>query len=243
MANGWIDLDPEALREIVRWHGARLDWWRALPCPCQMGAGTNQSLEDEGGCALGCLDGWSYALQIVPEEIADSLGIITDYNKTVYHPEFGRVPSGEAKWVSMADECELGDHDILVNRDTPELSRTLIVRGAGDFDELPHPCVESVSVVARGFEQWSEGPDFVLERDSSGRFERARLRWSGLNEGGAPLSGQMPPDGEYYSVEYHRLPRLTWLSDGNRPARRNADGAILVQRGSLTILPLTGDNQ
>ena len=237
MADQFLDLDAEALRELIRWQGTRFDWYRAALCPCASVEGTGaESLRDLSGCEFGCLDGFLYRPVAVPEAIADSLGVVTNYNKMTYSPEFGRVPSGTANWTSMANECELSDHDILVHYGGVELAKELVRRGDSDFDELSHPCVASIGEVSRGFVDWQAGTDFELERNPQAQwFERARVQWL---DGGA-----RPETGEFYSVSYLRYPRLIWLSDSNRPARFNHAGARLVQRGTLTILPLAQENQ
>lgn len=236
MADNWIDIDAEVMRELVRWNGTRVGWFKAAICPC---TGV-QNVSDESvrpeGCALGCISGFVYQLQVAPDEIADSLAVISDFNKTVYSPEFGRVPSGEAKWTSMADECELSDHDIIVHYGAPQLAKTLVKRASnGDSDELPHPCVLGVRRVTRGFASWAEGGAFEVVFDESGLFPRASLRWLNL--------ANAPQPGEFYSVDYDHYPRLIWLNDSNRPARQNHAGVRLVQRGALSILSLSRDNR
>ncbi|RYG55478.1 hypothetical protein EON80_30600 [bacterium] len=182
------------------------------------------------------MDGWIYIKQEIPDSIADSLGVVVNYNKSVYSPEFGRVPSGQANWISIVDECELSDHDILVHSTAPELTKQLVKRRSNsDSDELAHPCVESIAEVSRGFATWREGEHFELVIDDSRSFPRANLRWFDV--------AQAPPPNSFYSVEYMRYPRLMWLDEGNRPARRNHAGKRLVQRGTLLILSLSKDNK
>ncbi len=236
MADEVFDVELEALRELVRFQGTRVDWFRAAICPCRGVSGVADESSAGEGCEFVCIGGWIYQKQTVSKDIADSLAVISDYNKTVYRPEFGRVPSGEAKWISMADECELSDHDIIVHRTAPELTKSLVKRRSNfDFDELAHPCVEGVESVSRGFQTWREGEHFEVLFDATGGFERARLRWLDVSDA--------PPAGSFYGVNYTRFPRLIWLDDANRPARRNHAGERLVQRGTLFILSLSSDNR
>lgn len=226
MADPYIDVDAEDLAELIADRGESVDVYRATPCPfCLNQDAANESSRAEG-CPYNCEDGQIYSLLDLPPDV---VVVVYDYNKGVYRPEFGRVPSGEAKWISMANQVTLGNQDRVVLKDREEEARQIVERGE---DTLSHPFVIEILRVEQGMRQFEEGEDFELvvgtEDNAGNPFEPSQIHW--LNSG--------PDVGENYSVTYLRHPRLVYRGDDMRPARRNFEGAKLVQRLTLTILPL-----
>ncbi len=226
MADAWIDIDADDIAELVADRGEFVDVYRATPCPsCLNQDAANESSRVEG-CPYGCEDGQIYALLELPDDV---VVVIYDYNKGVWRPEFGRVPSGEAKWISMAAQVTLGNQDRVVLKDREEEARQTVKRGV---DTLSHPFAFEVLRVEQGLTQFVEGDDFELvpgTQDNAGNpFTPSSINW--LTDG--------PDVDENYSVSYLRRPRLIYRGDDMRPARRNFTGDQLVQRLTLTILPL-----
>ncbi|RYX84226.1 hypothetical protein EON83_11055 [bacterium] len=223
--NDFIDIDAEDTRELVQDRGEPFAWDKAHPCPCSQSKDAEDESTDAESCEFGCENGFLFERQTLRAGI---VAIVTNYNKTVYHPDFGRVPSGTADWIGMADEVRLGDRDriTLTSDARAESVRELVKRSvSGDYDSLAHPAVLRVLEVRRGTTAYTRGTHFTLESNA----QDSRLKW---------LTPTRPPVGEFYSIEYEKCPRLQVLMDSLRPARGNMAGLKLVQRLKLTILPL-----
>lgn len=233
MARDYIDIDAEEVRELVRDRGERVLLYKALPCSCSQTQDVSEESSESESCPYGCASGNIFTQKVFAEEIADSVGIVTEYNKTVYSPDLGRTPSGTAKWIGMADEVVLGDQDRLTLLDREEIVREVIRHGDSDLDDvLAHPEITQIIELRQGFTTFVEGVDFELapaEFAPSGLPLPGRILW--LDGGNAPEMDS------FYSIEYGRHSRLAFYSDGNRPARNNLAGEKLVQRVTLTILP------
>ncbi|HEY0076807.1 MAG TPA: hypothetical protein VGB77_22175 [Abditibacteriaceae bacterium] len=226
MADPWMDIDAEEIAELVSDRGETVAVYHATPCPdCQNQNAANESSRSEG-CEYDCEDGQIYSSLALA---ADVVAVIYDYNKDIYVPEFGRVPSGQAKWISMANQITLGNQDRVVLMDREEEARQIIERGD---DTLSHPFVFEVLRIEQGLTQFVEGEDWELvtgTQDNAGNpFTPSSINW--LTDG--------PGEGETYSIMYLRRPRLIFRGDAQRPARNNLAGEKLVQRLNLTILPL-----
>lgn len=231
MANDWLDINVEDVRDLVFDRGESFDLYRAAPCPCAQSQDVGEESARAEVCALGCVNGQIYTkFDVAPDVVA----IVTDWNKTTYHPDFGRVPSGTAKWIGMADEVVLGDQDrvVLTSPARAELCREILKRD-GLEDVLAHPEVVVVREVRLGTQTFELGTDYDLV--SSAGDHKSSLVWL--------AGGTAPSFGEFYSVEYLRRPRLIFRADGNWPARGNMAGEILVQRVNLTILPLAKEGE
>jgi hypothetical protein len=219
MPDSWLDIDADDLADLVHDRGDVFDLYRASPCPCSQ----VEDMEDESSrsesCEFGCMDGWLYTKSPLS---GSALAIVTDYNKMKWSPDFGSVPSGTAKWISMAGEVLLGERDIVVLTTREDEVRELIRRGV---DSLSHPEAFQVLEVRRGTTVYHEGEHFTLVPGAG--VTRAAVHWL--------VTG--PPEGEFYSVEYMRRPRLIYPAEQNRPARNNMAGHKLVQRVTLSLLP------
>lgn len=139
-------LDPEAFRFLIHTHGARVKWYRSIPCPCRNPQNGDYTRE----CELQCNGGYFYDLEPTP----DGTKVYFDRaKKTVDDSQLGYVTQGDIMAYSMPDEVPFERLDKLVVMDWELEIRETCNRGTGAYDYLTQPwgfAIDLAGYIANG---------------------------------------------------------------------------------------------
>lgn len=210
-------LDPEAFRALIRTHGQKIRYWRAVPCPCS----DPQDAEYSRTCPHHDRYGFIYEEMVLPDHIR---AYIYSSSSRLLHPDLGWIKATTTMAQTMPDEIYLHTGDKLLSTEARIAARETRKRGAGPFDELSQQFVAEIDALIVQGDRFEPETDYRLDVDPS--TGKSRIEWVGT----APVNGTV------YSVLYQYQP-LFWVVGGPmsppRPSQYN--GKPLVQRSELSL--------
>lgn len=210
-------LDPEAFRALIRTHGQKVRYWRAIPCPCNYLQGAEYSRT----CPHHDRYGFIYEEIAIPSHVR---AYIYSSSSRVLHPDLGWIKATTTMVQTMPDEIYLHTGDKLLSTQAQLAARETRKRGSGRFDELSQLHVSGIDALIVQGDQFEQGTDYRLDVDPA--TGKSRIEWVGT----APVNGTV------YSVLYQYNP-LFWVVGGSMtpPRPSQYQGKPLVQRSELSL--------
>ena len=210
-----VDFSEDVHDQLITEQGYRVNWSKALRCPCQ-DVRTNQP---DPTCALNCQLGWLYF------DVAEVRGVISQIQRTRQGQIFTEFDRGTAM-ITVLSTTQLGWMDRLVMIESLSRFTELITKGAaGGTDSLRYTGINIERITGLDGTVYALTTDYLLTGGA--------IDWS--------PSGVEPTTGQFYAVSYDHHP--VWIVDDlvheirnvRRKTRVPAEVQQLMPRAAIII--------